>query len=141
MRRIVGIDPVPMIRRRTSGTTLAIAGLIQDAMVGLATFEPNELRTYAMPLKVLEYMAAGLPVLTTADTEAADVVTGHGCGLKLPLEREAIAQAALTLLGDHDLWTSMSARAVTASALFDWATLLDREWQVMRRSLAPEPVK
>ena len=155
--RIIGTGSKPTIRRineaasRTGSASriemmgalphAEIAALIRECMVGLATFEPNELRTYAMPLKVLEYMAAGLPVLTTADTEAADVVSAHGCGLKLPLKPEAIAQAALTLLGNRDVWASMSARAVATSALFDWASLLDREWQVMRRSLILEPVK
>ena len=45
-----------------------------ESDIGLAAFPPNELMHYASPIKVFEYMAAGLPIVTTKGTEAARIV-------------------------------------------------------------------
>lgn len=112
-----------------------ISALLRDAMVGLAIFEPNPLRTYAMPLKVVEYMAAGLPVVATEDTETADVVRQYDCGAVVPLTSDAIAESVLRLLSDEGRWQRASGNALAGSTDFDWSRLMEREWWVIERCI------
>ncbi len=65
-----------------------------DAM--LVTLCRDEFLSRTLPGKVQTYMAAGKPVLVSADGECADVVEGAMCGLSCPAESaQALAEAAL----------------------------------------------
>lgn len=101
-----------------------IVGLLAKSDIGLAVFRPVELRKYAFSLKIIEYMAAGLPVLTTAGTQSERVVVKHGCGLAVGYTVEAVADAALRLLGNREYADAMALRGVQASAAYDWETLM-----------------
>jgi glycosyltransferase involved in cell wall biosynthesis len=109
-----------------------VAQLLADAAVGIATFEPTPLRVFAAPLKVFEYMAAGLPIIATDATEAADIVQRHRCGVSTPLDAAAIANAITHMLTNAERWGELSRNGVAASAHYDWSVLMEREWQVMR---------
>jgi glycosyltransferase involved in cell wall biosynthesis len=111
-----------------------IARVLLRSAVGLAVFEPTPLRVFAMPLKVVEYMSAGLPVVTTAETESADVVEQYGCGLAVNQKADEIANAAIRILTSPELWMEMSRSGVTASRQFEWSSLAEREWHVMQKA-------
>ena len=100
------------------------------AQVGWALFRPIPLRRYAFSMKVLEYMACGLAVLTTEGTQAARTV--GKAGLALPYEAEAVARA-LSGLGEAEL-AGLRARAVRQAQGYDWEQLLAR----YRRALSAE---
>jgi glycosyltransferase involved in cell wall biosynthesis len=108
-----------------------IPALLSDASVGVATFLPNALRTYAMPLKVVEYMAAGLPSLATIGTEAGDIVAKHQCGIEVPLDRAAMVHAAVELLTDQSRWRQLAANAVNSAPHYFWSRLAEMEWSVI----------
>lgn len=101
-----------------------VVDFLAEADIGMAVFRPVELRKYAFSLKIIEYMAAGLPVITTVGTQSERVVVQHGCGLAVEYSPEAIAEAALLLLKDPDRYRSMSARGMEASAAYSWDTLM-----------------
>ena len=105
----------------------AVPALLSESDIGLAWFPPDPLRRYAVPLKVFEYMAAGLPSVVTRGTESAEIVERFGCGLALDYSREALAEGVVRLLGDDDLRRQLSENAVRASPEFDWSVLLQRE--------------
>jgi glycosyltransferase involved in cell wall biosynthesis len=105
----------------------ALPALLREADIGLAWFPPDPLRRFAVPLKVFEYMAAGLPSLVTRGTESEAIVERFRCGLALDYSPEALATEAVRLLGDDALRRELSQNAVRASPGFDWRVLLERE--------------
>ena len=104
-----------------------LAALLADAEIGLSNSEPVPFRKYACPIKVLEYMAAGLPVIATAGTEAGNLVEELGCGLAVPYGADALADAALALLGDAERYRRLSTNGVEHSRRMTWEHLLGRE--------------
>jgi glycosyltransferase involved in cell wall biosynthesis len=111
-----------------------VSAFLARVAVGYALSERLPLRIYAAPLKVPEYMAAGIPVLATAGTEAGDLVASCGCGFAIEPNPDAIVDAALRLLSDPELAVSMGTKGMVAAAGLDWALLMEREWAAMRRA-------
>jgi glycosyltransferase involved in cell wall biosynthesis len=76
-----------------------VSGVLQGCDFGVAFFEPRLLWD-ACPLKVGEYLAAGLPVVVNAGIELSErIVRETGCGVILENEEEpGLRQAARALL-------------------------------------------
>lgn len=108
-----------------------LPGLLARASLGLAHSEPVDFRRYAMPLKLLEYMAAGLPAIVTEETEAADAVKRYGCGVAIPYDADSLAHAVLDLLGDGAKRAEMRANASRHGPELDWSRVLEREGRVV----------
>lgn len=109
--------------------------LLGRARVGLANSQPVAYRQYACPLKVIEYMAAGLPAVVTHDTEAAEMVARYGCGVATAFDPAAIAQEVIGLFGSPERVEEMRASAIMRSRDLDWSRLLEQELALIRRSL------
>jgi glycosyltransferase involved in cell wall biosynthesis len=101
--------------------------LLAGADVGLAASAPVPFRRYAAPLKVMEYMAAGLPVLATEGTEAGASVARAGAGLAVPYDAASVERALARLLGDARLRAELGARGAEHSRGLDWRALVARE--------------
>ncbi len=99
---------------------------LAEADVGLAMFRPLDLTRYAFPLKVVEYLAAGLPVVTTADTEAADLVTQADAGEAAPFDASAVAQRIIALLQDQERSRRYAKNAEVCSRAYDWEAIMAR---------------
>jgi glycosyltransferase involved in cell wall biosynthesis len=112
-----------------------IPELLGGAAVGLANSEPVEYRRYAFPLKVLEYMAGGLPTIATEDTEAADMVSRYDCGLAAAYRADAVGAAVTRILADPGLRERFRANAIRHSSELRWERLLARELQLIRDRL------
>lgn len=95
-----------------------------EADLGWALFPPNPTRQLAYPNKVIEYMAAGLGVLTTAGSQAARIVQAPGCGRAVPFEASAAAEALRELLGARQDLAEMGRRGAAAAARSDWTLLM-----------------
>ncbi len=85
--------------------------------------------TFALPNKIFEYMASGLPVLVAAHPEARRLVESHGFGLGFdPYDPRSIAAAINRLIDEPDL--ALACRQATARALaaldpaLEWAKLV-----------------
>ncbi|MHB8473259.1 MAG: glycosyltransferase family 4 protein [Gammaproteobacteria bacterium] len=108
---------------------------LSKASIGMAHFRPDAYRTYAFPLKVVEYMACGLPVIGTQGTETEDLLQRYACGLAIPFTAEALSAAIETLLSDRSLYISYRDNALRASADFEWERLLEQESQLIAAAL------
>jgi alpha-maltose-1-phosphate synthase len=73
-------------------------------------------------LVILEAMAQGLPVITTAHTAGPDVITDGVDGYIVPIrDAPAIARRLENLAGNADLLRAMSIAAQVTAARFTWA--------------------
>lgn len=77
-----------------------VAVHLATAAVGLAPY-PRQEPFYFCPLKIIDYLAAGLPVVATRQGDIADLVQDAGL-LVEPDDRGALAGAVAELLGDSE---------------------------------------
>lgn len=97
-----------------------LPGLLAQADIGIATSREDIFRQYASPLKIVEYMATGLPVLCSGGGEAEQMIAESGAGMNIPFEPEAFAEAARWLLSTPDALSTARAAAVDYARSRSW---------------------
>lgn len=115
-------------------THVELIHYLQEADIGLAMFKPIDLRKYAFSLKVIEYMACGLPVAATSGTQSASVVEQYHCGMAVPFEVNTLYQALSSMLSDRKLYQQFSENAKQFSRDFRWPDLMDRTYKAIQSS-------
>lgn len=88
-----------------------VPAALAEANVGWVPFQPTPNNTRALPLKLLEYMAAGLPVVASDFGFMAAIVREARCGLLVPAADARAHAAALA----HLLINPEEARAMGAA--------------------------
>jgi len=90
--------------------------LTEGALAGLSLLHDEANFRPSMPTKVFEYMARGVPVITTPLPLAVDLVRGSECGFVVPFgDVQAASDAVLTLDRDPDLRVKMGLRGHDAA--------------------------
>jgi glycosyltransferase involved in cell wall biosynthesis len=90
--------------------------LSEGALAGLSLLHDEANFRSSMPTKVVEYMARGVPVITTPLPLAVDLVRGAECGFVVPFGDAAAARdAVLALHRDPDLRVKMGLRGHDAA--------------------------
>ncbi len=93
-----GFELVDFPGQKTTSTAWRI---MVEATIGLVCFRPVPEHIYALPNKLFEYMASGLPVVASNFPLWKEIIEGNKCGLTVnPLEPKEIAEAAEYLI-DH----------------------------------------
>ncbi|MPZ88445.1 MAG: glycosyltransferase [Nitriliruptorales bacterium] len=95
---------------------------LQGALAGLSLLCDEANYRHSRPTKIVEYMACGVPAITTPNPVAADLVSRHGCGLVVPFDDPAAVAAALRRLhGDPGLRRDLGRRGHRAAQRdYDW---------------------
>jgi glycosyltransferase involved in cell wall biosynthesis len=96
-----------------------------SATVGISIVQPASLSyRLALPNKLFQYMAAGVPVVASDFPDVRSVVEGSGAGVVVdPTDPHAVAAAIRRLIDDPELAQSMGAAGRRAVAeRFNWAT-------------------
>ncbi|PYF99392.1 Glycosyltransferase involved in cell wall bisynthesis [Georgenia satyanarayanai] len=101
--------------------------LLDGALAGLSLLQDLPNYRHSMPTKVLEYMAHGVPVVTTPLPLARDVVTTAGSGVVVPFaDPAAAADAVLALRAAPGRAADLGAAGRRAAReRYDWATVSD----------------
>lgn len=109
-----------------------VAAQLGEVRAGLVVLHPTRSYLDALPIKMFEYMAAGLPVIASDFPLWRSIIDGAGCGLLVdPKDPGAIAGALRWILDHPERADEMGRRGRQAvEAEYNWereaATLLDR---------------
>lgn len=96
-----------------------------DADCGVTTHFDHVETTFAFRTRVLDYLWAGLPVVTTDGDSFAELVRAQGLGIVVPAEDpDALADALERVLYDLDFAASCRARVAEIRDRFTWPTAL-----------------
>ncbi|WP_329184406.1 glycosyltransferase [Actinacidiphila glaucinigra] len=89
---------------------------LRGALAGVSLLRDEANYRHSRPTKVVEYMAYGIPVVSTPNPLAAELVRGHDCGLLVPFQAPAAAADAVRRLRDDpELRRAMGARGHAAA--------------------------
>jgi len=101
-----------------------IASLLKDAWAGLVLLHPEKSHIAAQPVKLFEYMAAGIPVIASDFPLWRKIIEDAGCGLLVnPLDTRAIATAIERLITTPTEAEAMGQRGRKAvERHFNWAS-------------------
>ena len=79
-----------------------VPGLLTEATIGIAPIRDTEEMAYAMPTKLYEYMASGLPTVVTGRGEIEQFVERSGGGVHTDTDPETIAATLDELLSERE---------------------------------------
>ncbi|MFX0540918.1 glycosyltransferase [Roseovarius sp. S4756] len=118
-----------------------VARALEAASIGSASFRPTPLRIHAAPLKLLEYMAAGLPVIAVEGSETGDMTLRLGVGLVCKTDGPSLAATIRTLLAAPADYRAMSTAGPVAAQDFEWSRIMAREYDHLSQlyGLGPAP--
>lgn len=99
-----------------------IKNLLAESNLGLVLLHPAPNYLDALPVKMFEYMAAGVPILASDFPLWRDILNKSGAGRCVnPLDIEAIADAILSLLSSPSDLEAMGAAGVAATTnIYNW---------------------
>lgn len=102
----------------------SVARLLGEARVGLVILHPRPNYLDAWPVKLFEYMSAGIPVIASDFLLWREIVEREQCGLLVdPLDPKAIAKAIQWILEHHDEAEAMGRRGQKAVfERYNWDT-------------------
>lgn len=88
-----------------------VADILADGRAGLVLLKPVEHEMVTLPIKLFEYMAAGLPVISSDFPVWRGIVENAGCGLMAdPLDLDAIVAAMQWIIDNPDEAEAMGRR-------------------------------
>jgi glycosyltransferase involved in cell wall biosynthesis len=101
-----------------------VPGLVKLFDVAVAPYLPQP-DFYFHPLKVVEYLAAGVPVIYSDQGALAELIGPAGLPCR-PGSAHELAERILTVLSDSDLLSRLAAETVGRTAGYDWDTVASR---------------
>lgn len=123
---------IPALREATATSRLTWAGRVgnqealkrvEGAIAGLSLLQNLPNYRHSRPTKIVEYMARGIPVITTPLPVAVEIVQRYRCGVIVPFgDVAAVVEAIEELRNDADLREAMARRAHEAALdNFNWS--------------------
>ena len=94
-----------------------LSELYAAADVGLAPYRAGS--TVALPTKLFDYLAAGLPVITSLDSEVSTLIEDAGAGVRYAAGDAASLRAAIVALSDPGRRGPMATEARELAMRFD----------------------
>lgn len=100
-----------------------VRDVLAESAAGLVTLHPTPAYLESLPVKMFEYMSAGLPVIASDFPLWRDIVEGSGCGVCVdPLDPVAIAAAIDSIVENPDMGREMGKNGYRAvHEKYNWA--------------------
>ena len=101
---------------------LEVAELVATSEIGLVTLYPQQNYLDSLPIKMFEYMLAGLPVVASDFPLWKEILAKNNCGITVnPKNSDAIKNVLLDLLAKSDLLSEMGNEGKGAAIReFNW---------------------
>jgi glycosyltransferase involved in cell wall biosynthesis len=101
-----------------------VVELSGEVRVGLHVVEPLQAYQESLPIKIFEYMAAGVPCVVSDFPAWRSMIERHRCGVTVnPLSVDEIAEAISALLREGTRAEQLGRNgALSAAANYDWKT-------------------
>src|SRR5260370_6708478 len=112
----------------------AVPALVRRFDVAVAPYRPMP-NFYFHPLKIVEYLAAGAPVLYPDQGDLGEMVGDAGLAYA-PGAVDDLADRLTRLMNDHGLRRDLAAAAMRRGSEFDWSRVAER---VLELACGPEP--
>lgn len=128
----------PRVDYRGRVDRAGVQRLLGESRVGLALYYPTQNYFDTQPVKLYEYLAAGIPVITADFPYHRGIVEKHGCGLCVaPTDAQAIAEAIQWMFDHAQEAEAMGRRGREAvKACYNWANE-ERELMKLYDRVAP----
>lgn len=113
-----------------------MADIIKQCYIGLSTYKESRdsANKYGDAGKIRQYMACGLPVVTTTVQWYAKHIIGEGAGVEADGSAQSFANAILTFLYDENLYKRCSQKAIDLSKNNTWENSYTRAFAEMERA-------
>ena len=134
-----GQEPPPSLVTFLGHVSLErVVEIAGEARVGLQVLEPLVAYRESLPIKIFEYMAAGIPCVVSDFPGWRRIVERHGCGVTVnPLSPTEIAAAISDLLRDQARAEQMGQSGRAAVTVhYQWATEASRLAELYHRLLS-----
>jgi glycosyltransferase involved in cell wall biosynthesis len=105
------IETLPPYVRSQRSSRDGLADLLRDARLCVIPRPVNEYSSLAVPIKLWDYLSLGKPVVATAATETAGILSASGGGIATSDTPEDLADGLLRLLKDEPEAARLSANA------------------------------
>ncbi|MES5485789.1 glycosyltransferase family 4 protein [Bradyrhizobium sp. INPA03-11B] len=117
-----------------------IAALLNESLVGFNLLLPEPNYLLSLPTKLFEYMAAGLPVISSDLPKSREIVEAAGCGFVVSLkDPTALLDRLSTLVDDPQRAIALGlAGRVAVANNFNWRHDAGELNQLYRRLAPPE---
>lgn len=102
--------------------------ILSHCAIGVAPYvpDPKSFKWYADPGKPKQYMACGLPVITTNVTPISKDIRMRKAGIVIEYDPEALVNALVKLLTDDATHAEARNNAILLASEFDWEAIFDR---------------
>jgi glycosyltransferase involved in cell wall biosynthesis len=102
-----------------------MAEVLCRCSVGIAMFKPSNAANYSSPLKLFDYMAAGLPMIATKIGDISRIVKESESGFVVEWNITKFSRVAKKLLENQSLWLSFHNNALQYVKMHDWNTIFE----------------
>jgi len=102
--------------------------ILAQCDVGLAPYIPDvkNISMYGFPLKTVEYLAAGLPVIMTNVSEMAHKLSAMNAGILIDYKVEDMVNAVIHLLTDKSRLQSYKENAIRLGREYSWDRIFNQ---------------
>ncbi|AMN46431.1 hypothetical protein ACG33_04795 [Steroidobacter denitrificans] len=123
MRRVMAMNGWKFVDYLGWQSREQIAMVLSESLAGMVVLHPTLSYVDAYPVKLFEYMAAGIPVIASDFPLWREIIQDAHCGLLVnPLDPQAIANAILWLSeNEQEVKRMGEAGALAVESRFSWA--------------------
>ena len=113
-----------------------VASLLLSSSIGIVMFKPCKAAAFASPLKLFDYMAAGVPIVGTDIGDIGRIIKESGAGIATNWNVDEFAIAVENLLTNRDIWCSKHENGLHYVKAYDWNRLFE-DWmrEIQKRNL------
>lgn len=110
-----------------------MAGIIRKCYIAIAPYRAIEgsIRWYADATKIRQYMASGLPVITTHVPPLGKQIVEKGAGIMINDTKEDLAKAVMRLFADSQLYYKLMQQAICLSKNNTWENIYKKAFMDM----------